>query len=168
MTSQKRARSGPKALALSSPDSPTYAHTFLYVGATRWDSSGSTTLGVWFVKAQLGTVGGKFCTLDSDGDPILNSPAHHEPGDLLLVANFGSGTPSLIYFTWTDQNRLSAPTTLTTGDPSNIAAVNSQPIDVPWPYMSSAGLANGKVPANQFLEVGVDLNLLFGKDAGNL
>ncbi|PWG67318.1 hypothetical protein DEM28_29180, partial [Enterobacter mori] len=69
---------------------PNNGHTYLYVGATRYDNSGSTTLGVWFSQDSIGKSGGKFYHAEPDGKGgttlDLTKPAAHNQGDLLLVA----------------------------------------------------------------------------------
>jgi uncharacterized repeat protein (TIGR01451 family) len=142
--------------------------TYLYVGADRWDNSGSIALGVWFLQSPVGTSGGKFYTLKSDGTPDTTKPAHHTNGDLLLVANFNSGVATITSFTW---NNGTIPATGTTLDPGvGLAVVNTVPLDgatghppaVPWPYKSSAsGAAANYVQAGEFFEAFVNLNLLF-------
>src|SRR5207249_10793019 len=66
---------------------PNNGHTYLYVGADRFDNGGSIALGAWFLQSPIIQAGGKFYTANPDGTPNLNSPAHHVNGDLLLVAN---------------------------------------------------------------------------------
>jgi uncharacterized repeat protein (TIGR01451 family) len=156
------------AIAAAYLDPNNNNHTYLYVAADRFDNSGSMALGVWFLQTPVGESGGKFYTLKADGSVDTSSPAHHVNGDLLLVANFGSGTATITSFTW---NNGTIPATGTTLNSTiGTAVVNSNPLDgasghapaVTWPYLSSAnGGAANFVQSGEFFEAGVDLNLLF-------
>src|SRR6185369_10183739 len=88
--------------------------------------------------------------------------------DLLLVANFGSGSATITSFTWNNGSIPPTGTTLSTA--IGTAVVNAVALDgagghppaVPWPYKSSGGgTAANFVQAGEFFEAGVDLNLLF-------
>ena len=147
---------------------PANNHTYLYVAADRADNSGSIALGVWFLQTPIATSGGKFYTANANGSANLSLPAHHVNGDLLLVANFGSGVATITSFTW---NNGAIPATGTTLSSSiGNAVVNTVALDgaaghppaVSWPFKSSAaGAAANFVQPGEFFEAGVDLNLLF-------
>jgi len=156
------------AIAASYVD-PGNGHTYLYVGADRFDNGGSIALGAWFLQSPIIQAGGKFYTANPDGTPNLNSPAHHVNGDLLLVANFsgGGGSGTITAYTW--NNGFSA-TGTTLASNIGTAIVNTVPLDgvsghppaVPWPFTStSSGTASQYVQVGEFFEAGVDLNLLF-------
>ena len=156
------------AIAASYLDPGNSNHTYLYVGADRYDNSGSMALGVWFLQSPVGESGGKFYNLDAQGNPDLNLPAHHVDGDLLLVANFASGSATITSYTWSNGSIPATGTMLSST--IGTAVVNSTALDgtsgpstaVPWPYRSSAhGAAANYVQAGEFFEAGVDLNLLF-------
>src|SRR5437867_4078887 len=147
-------------------------HTYLYVAADRYDNSGSTTLGVWFLQSSIARSGGKFYNTNLDGSANTSSPAQHVNGDLLLVAYFSSGSATITSFTWNNGFP-------STGIPLNadkgFAIVNTAALDgaaghapaVPWPFKSSAsGAAANYVQAGEFFEAGVDLNNLFPNHVG--
>ena len=147
-------------------------HTYLYVGATRYDNSGSIALGVWFLQNPIAEAGGKFYRANSDGSPNLSVPETHVNGDLLLVANFTSGNATITSLIWSNGLPASG-TTLSTA--IGTAVVNTLPLDgvgsdpapVPWPYRSSgSGSAANYVQPGEFFEAGVDLNLLFPTHVG--
>jgi hypothetical protein len=160
------------AIAASYLDSNNSNHTYLYVGADRYDNSGSTTIGVWFLQNPIAQSGGRFYQANPDGSPNLAVPETHVNGDVLLVANFGGGgTATITSFTWNNGGIPSTGTTLSSA--KGTALVNSTPLDgasghappVPWPYRSSAsGTAANFVQSGEFFEAGVDLNLLFGNN----
>src|SRR5207249_10216374 len=52
---------------------PSNNHTYLYVGADRYDNSGSIALGAWFLQRPIVQSGGKFYTANANGTPNLNS-----------------------------------------------------------------------------------------------
>jgi len=150
---------------------PANGHTYLYVGTNRYDNSGSIALGVWFLQSPIGQSGGHFYTLNANGSPNTSSPAEHVDGDLLLVANFGSGgTATITSFTWNSATGTIPSTGTTLVSTIGSAVVNTVALDgaaghpapVPWPVKSSAkGSAANFVQAGEFFEAGVDLNLLF-------
>jgi hypothetical protein len=157
------------AIAASYIDPSNNNHTYLYVGTDRYDNSGSTIIGVWFLQNPIAQANGKFWVANPDGSPS-STPETHKNGDVLLVANFGGGgSVSITSFTW---NNGGIPSTGKTLDASKgVAVVNSTPLDgasghappVPWPYRSSAsGTAASYVQSGEFFEAGVDLNNLFG------
>ena len=76
------------AIAASYLDPANSNHTYLYVGADRYDNSGSTIIGVWFLQNPIAQSGGKFYQANADGSANLSMPETHVNGDLLLVANF--------------------------------------------------------------------------------
>jgi hypothetical protein len=157
------------AIAASYIDPNNSNHTYLYVGTDRYDNSGSTIIGVWFLQNPIAQSAGRFWVANPDGSPS-STPETHQNGDVLLVANFGGGgAVSITSFTW---NNGGIPSTGTTLDSSKgVAVVNSTALDgasghappVPWPYRSSAsGTAANYVQSGEFFEAGVDLNNLFG------
>jgi uncharacterized repeat protein (TIGR01451 family) len=156
------------ASAASYIDPANNNHTYLYVGADRYDNSGSTIIGVWFLQNPVAQSNGQFYVANPDGSPS-GTLETHKNGDVLLVANFGGGgAVSITSFTWNN----GLPTTGTTLDSTKgLAVVNSTALDgasghapaVPWPYRSSAsGTAANFVQSGEFFEAGVDLNNLFG------
>jgi len=158
------------AAAYVDPSSPN--HTYLYVAADRYDNSGSTTLGVWFLQSSIARSGGKFYNTNLDGSANTSSPAQHVNGDLLLVAYFSSGSATITSFTW---NNGFPSTGIPLNSDKGFAIVNTAALDgaaghappVPWPFKSSAsGAAANYVQAGEFFEAGVDLNNLFPNHVG--
>src|SRR5437867_1350264 len=158
------------AAAYVDPSSPN--HTYLYVAADRYDNSGSTTLGVWFLQSSIARSGGKFYNTNLDGSANTSSPAQHVNGDLLLVAYFSSGSATITSFTW---NNGFPSTGIPLNSDKGFAIVNTAALDgaaghappVPWPFKSSAsGAAANYVQAGEFFEAGVDLNSLFPNHVG--
>jgi len=158
------------AAAYVDPSSPN--HTYLYVAADRYDNSGSTTLGVWFLQSSIARSGGKFYNTNLDGSANTSSPAQHVNGDLLLVAYFSSGSATITSFTW---NNGFPSTGIPLNSDKGFAIVNTAALDgaaghapaVLWPFKSSAsGAAANYVQAGEFFEAGVDLNNLFPNHVG--
>jgi hypothetical protein len=134
-------------------------HTFLYLGMDRFDGSGDATAGFWLL--QDPTVG-----------PRANGTfsGKHTEGDLLIVSDFSTGgaVSTIGVYTW-HNGALTLNTSLnnpvcnpTTGTSSICGIVN--PINGVatggWSFLDKSNKTS--YLAGEFLEVGIDLNLIFG------
>jgi uncharacterized repeat protein (TIGR01451 family) len=137
---------------------PGNGHTIVYFGMDRFDTSGDSNVGFWFMRDHsFGLTGSS-----STGGGFTGQ---HQDGDILVVSSFTTGgvTPTVDVYEW-QGGSLHALTT-GTGCASDVACatVNGDAgITVPWPYQDKAGDAAGSVPATAFFEGGVDLNNLLG------
>ena len=142
---------------------PANNNSLLYFAATRRESNGNATLGLWFFQRPINVnpEDGSFSDV-------------HQDGDLFLISTFteGGGASVIQAFKWigngltdvTSSLGLECTDPLTTGDGA-CAIVNSSPITIPtllnvtgggWP-----GFPNNVVPAGRFFEGGIVLNSVF-------
>ena len=129
----------------------------LYLGIDRYDNNGAASMGFWLLQQPLALgTGGAFI------DSRTGLPASHEEGDMLVVADFQGGTPTVRVFFWESgalvldsttvlDCRVAISTTPICGSANNAA------ISAPWPYKPKSGPAN-VFPVDAFLEVGLNLN----------
>jgi uncharacterized repeat protein (TIGR01451 family) len=146
-------------------DSPTgvlkKGDTILYFGMDRYDNSGDSNVGFWFVQdPAFGE--------NSDG----TFSGHHTNGDLLVLSAFGNGgsQPDITLYEWQGDAatgglvQLGTSGTSCTGGASEdtaCAEVNGAAIQVPWDFTDKSGDANHTVAQNEFFEGGVDVNSIY-------
>ena len=143
---------------------PTSGDPFVYIGATRYDGSGASTLGFWFLQdpVALGP-GGRFVSVETGG------PASHVDGDVLIVADFG-GTNLLDIYRWSGTGPvLESTTTLsclsaTTSTPA-CGVSNAGVIASPWPIVQK-GYPSNQIGPQAFVELGVNLESTLGDNIG--
>lgn len=134
-------------------------HTFLYLGMDRFDGSGDATAGFWLV--QDPTVGPK-------ADGTFNG--RHTEGDLLIVSDFSTGgaVSTIGVYTWHNgaltlnaslNNPVCNPTSGTNAICGIVNPVNGVATGG-WSFMDKSGKTS--YLAGEFLEVGIDLNVIFG------
>src|SRR5262245_47887726 len=129
------------------PTSPTFGHFFLYAGMDRFDNTGSSSAGFWFLQNPIAT------------NPNGTFSGMHAPGDLLVGVDFNNGgtaTPSV--YQWVGNDTSGSAVQFTPPAGTTFAIVNSAPISVPWSFTDTSG--NTQPQAGEFLEVGVDLTAL--------
>lgn len=125
---------------------------YLYFGTDRYGNDGDSTIGFWFFKnnVALGS-GGSFT-------------GTHSNGDVLILANFGSSTETIIY-QWNNGNVVLLYDNLnarcTAGATQSACFIfNSQTIPSPWSYVPKSG-TSGNFPPTSFMEGGIVLNDFF-------
>jgi hypothetical protein len=153
-------------------------HTMIYVGADRYASGSNSAISIWFLQHPIGVKqvdvanltypSPAFVFVDKSTSPTL-SAEKHQHGDLLIQASLGSAATALAY-TWIcnpvdcsgTNNGLSPAITLS---PTTFA-INSGTLTVPWTFTDKTGKTGPA--AQEFFEVGVDLNAVFQKTTENL
>ena len=143
---------------------PVSEDPFVYIGATRYDGSGASTLGFWFLQdpVELGP-GGRFNSVGT------GNPATHVDGDVLIVADFG-GTNLLDIYRWsgtgpvlestTSLSCLAATPTTPACGVSNASAIVS-----PW-TIEQKGYPSTQIGPQAFVELGVNLESALGNNLG--
>jgi hypothetical protein len=158
----------------------------LYFGADRFANSGSTTMGFWFYKSRVHTVGPDAAGNGSfSGTHTARSAAGH--GDILIVSDFliGGAAPTVSVFEWVDSGGsasthldligggtatlascTSAPP-VKKGGPSvppvsandNLCATTNQKVlTSPWPFTAKTGETGQQV--SEFMEGGINMTAL--------
>ena len=132
---------------------PGTGHSLLVTGADRYAANGNSTVGFWFFQNPIST--------KTDG----TFSGIHTDGDLLLVVDFSvsSSYPPVTAFRWTGTDASGTLTPLSTPAGSTFAVVPAGPITVPWSFIDKYGATSPQT--GELLEVGADLNLLFGGNA---
>ena len=143
---------------------PTSGDPIVYIGATRYDGSGASTLGFWFLQDQI--------ELDSDGtfdNPATGGAAAHVVGDVLIVADFG-GSNLLDVYQWdgttpvlTSSSTLSCLSATSTTPSCGVS--NAGVISSPWP-IEQKGYPTNQIGPNSFVEMGVNLEAALGSTLG--
>jgi len=165
-------------------------NTFIYAGMDRIANNGSTTAGFWFIQDSgfaMCTGDGT----DTDGDNPTCTTAgtfigQHTNGDLLLVSDFSNGgaVSTINVFIWNsglpstpDASRSPAPCDPVSDDSDLCGLVNNKYVEstnnkgdpilekvtVPtggWSFSGKGG--NTAYLTGEFLEIGIDLNSIFG------
>src|SRR4051794_2431728 len=130
-------------------------HTLLYFGQDRFDTSGDSNVGFWFVQdPNFG--------LKADG----TFSGQHQNGDIFVVSAFtnGGAQPNIDVYEWQNGGlSLIASgggcTSAPFDDAACAVASPSGSIVAPGPYLDKAG--NTTIQPNGFFEGGVDLNSIF-------
>lgn len=136
--------------------------TALYFGADRYDNSGDSQIGFWFLQGNISynPATGKFeGTAGPDGKL-------HRVGDLLIVAHFttGGAVPEIEVFRWTGSDiTLVVPSNTAvcdpaTGDATMCAVVNGATVPSPWTFINKSG-GTSFLPG-EFFEGGLNLSKL--------
>jgi uncharacterized repeat protein (TIGR01451 family) len=132
-------------------------HSVVYFGADREQTVGDSNVGFWFFRDP--SVG-----LTADG----HFSGAHEAGDIFVLSTFTDGgtTPTIFVYQWTN----GALSLVASGSPCAgdlaCAAVNSEPIQVPWAYQGKTGNPDpGTVQPGGFFEGGIDLSALSNDQA---
>lgn len=151
------------------------SHTFIYFGMDRFDNSGDTTAGFWFL--QDSTIA--LPTTKKGGGMVVSG--HHTNGDLLIVADYATGgaSPSIATYTWNCSGTGSSCDTsgtlqnVTTSTNQCDPATGTSPLcaitngtaglTAPWGFKEKHGLTTFQ--AGEFMEGGVDLETVF---SGNI
>lgn len=147
-------------------------HTILVVGADRYDNSGDSTMGFWFVQDSTVGTGVTTCSAGA-GCPFGGK---HTDGDLLIVSDFSQGGPvaSITVYKWSGgglQQVTTIPGALIgecnpiTGNKDLCGIVPDQAVPAPWTFQlkGSGGPVNSTTFATgEFLEIGLDLSTIFG------
>ena len=136
----------------------TTGHTLLYVGTDRFASGSSSAISIWFLQHPIGKgTGGTF------ENKANHTPEVHSVGDLLIQASLGS-TATVTAYTWDPVYNIVTnplpplkPITLTLAQ--EIAAINTAAVSVPWTFSDATGKSSPQ--AQEFFEVGLDLNAIF-------
>jgi uncharacterized repeat protein (TIGR01451 family) len=141
------------AFAATYTDSTTH-DVILYAGLDRFDNSGDSTAGFWFLQNALGenpnvTING--------GHPFTGT---HADGDILLVSDFttGGSVSTIKVFRWTGNDSSGSLVAVATPPNSTFAIVNSVAITTPWSFTDKSH-NTGPAPG-EFLEEGVNLSAL--------
>ncbi len=145
-------------------------HTLLYVGTDRFASGSNSAISIWFLQHPIGvcpaTPAAAYCTNANSGTFVNKATGLaeiHEVGDLLIQASLGS-TATVTAYQWVGGASPLSPISL--GSTQAINAINTGTISVPWSFTDSS---NSSSPlAQEFFEVGLDLNEVFKATADNL
>jgi hypothetical protein len=169
--------------------SATPAHTLgapvkvslVYFGATRFDNSGDSQIGVWLLQNSIGALG---CTGSVGGGTKFcgpnNADGHHKDGDILILSDFtnGGAAPQIQIFKWVAGQGNNGNTNLQQLTPVNAAscipigttvpevattqpfcaAVNPSTITLPWSFLDKSGTANNQALSTEFYEGGINLS----------
>jgi hypothetical protein len=125
----------------------------LYLAATRFGGTGTSTVGFWFLQQTI-ELGPNGTFVDAENPTQLG---RHVEGDILVVADFESSSNKLDIYEW----RSGAPvlvysTTLTcvqAGNERACGVANATQVPSPWPLQLKSAPPN-MIPAGQYLEVG--------------
>jgi uncharacterized repeat protein (TIGR01451 family) len=133
-------------------------HTLLYIGTDRYASGSNSAISIWFLQHPIG--------MKADGtfvNKANGSTETHVVGDLLIQASLGS-TTSVDAYKWVGGTNPLQPITLTSAQETH--AINTGTISVPWAFTDKDG-SSGPL-AQEFFEVGLDLNEVFKTTSDNL
>jgi uncharacterized repeat protein (TIGR01451 family) len=147
---------------------PSDGHTILVAGADRYDNSGDSTMGFWFV--QDSTVGSGVTTCSAGGGCPFGGK--HTDGDLLIISDFSQGGPvaSIAVYKWqsgaavlvnTIPGALIGECNPITGNKDLCGIVPDQNVSAPWGFTDKHLGATSSFEKGEFLEVGLDLNTIF-------
>jgi hypothetical protein len=163
--------------------------TYIYAALDRWDNSGSTTAGFWFVQDSAFAI----CTgagVSSDGpNPACTASGtflgHHTNDDMLIVSDFSQGgaVATILVYSWQngslvlEASRSPAPCNPVTDGNDLCGAVNNKyalstdrkgnTILVPTTVAPPTGVTysgkggNTAYEKGEFLEIGVNLSAIF-------
>jgi uncharacterized repeat protein (TIGR01451 family) len=133
---------------------PATDDVILYAGLDRYDNSGASTAGFWFLQ---NPVGQDPSVTTNGGHPFTGT---HADGDILLVSDFtvGGSVSTIKVFRWTGDDATGSLVPVTTPPSSTFAIVNGAPISVPWSFRDKS--RNTSPAAGEFLEEGVNLTAL--------
>jgi hypothetical protein len=121
-------------------------HTFIMAGMDRYSATAATSVGFWAFQNSVST--------NSNG--TFNGT--HTTGDLLFLVNVTvNGAASVNVYQWSSSGTL---TLLNPAAGATFITVNINPVSVPWAFTDSGG--NTTPQAGELLQVGVDLNAIFG------
>ena len=130
--------------------------TFVYFGLDRFDGSGDSFVGFWFLQDNI--------SLGANG--LFNGA--HTDGDILVLSDFtnGGSIAEIKIYEW-----LSGGLSLKDegaecdlpGDEQACATVNADTTDAPWAFLNKSGSSD--FAAGEFYEGGVNLDTVFGGDA---
>ncbi len=139
-----------EAFAASYTD-PGTGDVILLAGLDRYDNSGDSTVGFWFLKSVIGE------------DPITAGhpfTGQHEDGDILFLSDFtiGGSVSTVHVYRWTGDDSTGALVAVTVPANTTFAIVNGASIAVPWPFIDKSG--NTGPAAGEFMEEGVNLSAL--------
>ncbi len=124
-------------------------HNFVLAGVDRYASSAATTVGFWAFQNSVSVNGnGTFSGI-------------HSNGDLFFVVNVtADGASSVAVYEWVGTDATGALTLVTTPVGATYVNVNTNTASVPWTFLDKTG--NTSPQAGELLEMGVDLNAIFG------
>lgn len=143
-------------------------HTIVVAGADRYDNSGDSTMGFWFV--QDPTVGSGVTTCGSGGGCAFGGT--HTDGDLLIVSDFSTGgaISNITVYTWGNGTANlvgSIPgaqigeCNIMSGNNDLCGIVNPVNVTSPWGFTDKHLGATANFEPGEILEVGLDLNAIF-------
>jgi uncharacterized repeat protein (TIGR01451 family) len=135
-------------------------HMLLYAGMTRYDNSGDSTAGFWFL--QDPTFGLSTTTPTSSGSPFTGQ---HMDGDILLVSDFsiGGSTSTISVYQWQGSDATGKLVFIGGNSTNTFAIVNSSTVTLPWSFIdkgNTGGTGSNKAAHGELLEEGVDLTAL--------
>ncbi len=124
-------------------------HNFILAGLDRYANTAGTTAGFWaFQNSVSVNANGTFSGV-------------HANGDLYFVVNVTvNGAASVNVYEWTGNDATGSLTAITPAAGATFVNVNTSPASVPWSFVDNAG--NTAPQAGEYLQVGVDLNAIFG------
>jgi uncharacterized repeat protein (TIGR01451 family) len=145
-------------------------HTLLYVGTDRFASGSNSAISIWLLQHPIGmcpaTPVAAYCTNSNSGTFVNKtdgSAETHAVGDLLIQASLGS-TATVTVYKWIGGAN---PLQLFPWNQSQLVrAISTGALSVPWSFIDSAGSTSPL--AQEFFEVGLDLNELFQATSENL
>ena len=129
--------------------------TYVYFGADRFDGSGDSFIGFWFVQSKV--------SLDGNGG--FNGV--HKNGDVLVVSDFtnGGSVSQIKVYEWLngDLSLKASGAQCDVGPDDACAIVNAGTASAPWPFLDKSGSSD--FAAGEFYEGGINLDTVFGGDA---
>ena len=129
--------------------------TYVYFGADRFDGSGDSFVGFWFVQTKIGL----------DGSGGFNGV--HENGDVLVVSDFtnGGSVSQIKVYEWLNGNLSlkASGAQCDVGSDDACAIVNGGTASAPWSFLDKSGSSD--FATGEFYEGGINLDTVFGGDA---
>ena len=130
--------------------------TFVYFGLDRFDGSGDSFVGFWFLQNNI--------SLGANGQ--FNGV--HANGDILVLSDFtnGGSVSEIKVYEWLNGGltlKDSGAECDVPGPEEACATVNAGITDAPWPFLDKSGSSD--FAAGEFYEGGVNLDTIFGGDA---
>lgn len=164
------------AAAYSIPLTATTSEFDIVFGADRLSPNGDANIGIWFFQEDVGLMNGGFINKNAcSGTPLVCAPAHHVPGDVLIISSFtgGGGSTAISAYKWDTtcggasktQNfgdcfganlRIIATVSSACGGSNECAATNGSTVTATW-----ASYSGGTIASPLFFEGGLDVTDAF-------
>ncbi len=124
-------------------------HTFLLGGLDRYSATAGTSVGFWAFQNSVSV------------NANATFSGVHTNGDLLFVVNVSVyGATSVAEYEWSGSDSTGSLVQITPAVGAVNVFVNTSSVSVPWSFSDSSG--NTSPQTGEFLEIGVDLNAVYG------